>query len=178
MKNFDMSVYEQCCASMFTDTSAWEEMCRRCDAEYKNCSSHFSKSFQEWYENGYFHDAILKRVSPILQEKGKWSLDIFLEPRILNAPRRTVLKYTGVTSFSIRKSEDAESSWKEECLYGEFYRLEKTANKVVHEFFTTSDTFFYIEFEKLTCEEYEDDFFAPNQPQKRRHRFSLFWKSK
>ena len=154
MKNFDLDLYEKMRQTMFSDVSEWREMCIQCHEEYQKCASHFTKSFRTWYEKEYFHDAILKSVSTTFEKNGKCTICIVLEPQLINAPHTTTLKYKGVTSFSFKKSKSAEVCYRnhEDCLYGEFYHSEGSENSVIHEFFTTNDTFFYIEFEKLTCE--------------------------
>ena len=150
MKNFDLDLYEKMRQTMFSDVSEWREMCIQCHEEYQKCASHFTKSFRTWYEKDYFHDAILKSVSTTFEKNGKCTICIVLEPQLINAPHTTTLKYKGVTSFSFKRDVRCEDY--EECLYDEFYRSEESPKHVVHEFFTANETFFYIEFEKLTCE--------------------------
>ena len=148
MKNFDESLID-------ADQTSWLEMWKRCDEAYHHCYSHFSKSFKTWYEADRFHDSVLKGVNTFSNPKGEWGVEIFLDYFVTSEKKSGVLKYSGVSWFQIRKETETyyHPNWHEECLYGEFYQSERNNLKVVHEFFTAEDTYFYVEFKKLTFEE-------------------------
>ena len=113
------------------------------------CKTALSPRFVTWYEKGGFHDSVLKEVSIKRNIKEGRSVTVCLQKHGQN--REFVLRYHGVESFSIRKNNDTLNFRYEECLYDEFYRLNEKTLNYAHDFFTTEETFFHIEFEKMTC---------------------------
>lgn len=154
MKNFDYYLYQNI---DFTQTSEkyyskWYEMNRRCYEEYLLCKSQLSSRFTKWYESWGIHDSIVKNVSAQHDKHGKWSVVIVLEKQCNSGNRRWFLSYKDVSAFSVCRKHISSSSFCQEVyLYDEFYRSEKDQTRIVHEFFTSEETFFYIEFQKLTC---------------------------
>lgn len=151
MKNFDYALYESVCVPTPEPTKEqeWLEMCDKCNQEYLLCKPALSPRFTEWYESGGFHDSILKEITTTQNLKGDRTITIHLQKHGQN--REFVLRYLGVEGFSIRRNSAAFNFRYEECLYDEFYRLDEKGSKIAHDFFTSGETFFHIEFKKMTC---------------------------
>ena len=146
MKNFDYALYNS--LHNGESTAEWLAMCKRCHAEYLLCKAHLTDRFVQWYENGQFHDAVIENIYSSFDSKGRLTVNIALRN---SAFSDVVLCYCDVKVFRIQKAEDSDGDYlKESCLYDEFYRKENETERIVHEFFTLEDTFFYIEFSKLS----------------------------
>ena len=149
MKNFDYELYKS--LQNGESTLDWLKMCEKCYHEYLLCCSSLSSRFTDWYDKGGFHDATLKGVYSKI-DKSNWSTTIVLEKWMLGRVSTIFLNYKDVANFSIKKNiEGVFKGEHETCLYDEFYRSPHNEKKIVHEFFTSNDTFFYLEFTKMTC---------------------------
>ena len=155
MKNFDYDLYKS--LKNGESTNEWVEMCHRCYREYVLCKPNISNQFIKMYELGFLHDSEIKNINFSFSPKGVLNISMVLNSPQSSYSTRFIVRYCNVKSFNVdrnnKESDICSNVRLKECiLYDEFYRKSNGSKNIVHEFFTDLDSFFCIEFEKITLE--------------------------